>query len=191
MAQLLKRIVVSQRSNVLIEDLGVFFRNRGDSRDLLGNTLPGKNYTKFSLEKICSSRSLDSLVKSGHLKIFDENGTELSSVSGGSGERSTNLATLKDLDDLPTGNDLGYTNYSFVGDGGTTYSVRDISGISSIRFKSNSTIIYLNGLPISRGVDYEEDGNLYEFSLIDIGSSGLPVIPNSQDQFTIIFNRIQ
>lgn len=132
MAQLLKRIVVAQKPNILIEDLGpsgVFLRNQGDARDLLSQFLDGKNRFRFTLEQVCNSRSLDNLIKRGHVKLFDENGTELNNAAGGTAERATNLATLKDVDEATGGGGassfllLTDTPSSYVGVAGQTIRV--------------------------------------------------------------------
>jgi len=146
MAQLLKRIVVAQKPNILIEDLGpsgVFLRNQGDARDLLSQFVDGKNRYKFTLQDVCSSRSLDNLIKRGHIKLYDERGTELNSTSGGSAERATNLATLKDVDESDGGEASNFLNLtdtpsSYLGNAG--YLVRVNSNLNGLEFVYGESI---------------------------------------------------
>lgn len=245
MAQILKRIVVAQRPNVLIEDLhpkdsnrGVFLRRVGDARDLLAPDATGKSF--FTIEQVTASKSLDNLVKRGHLKLYDENGTELDNAAGGQAERATNLATLKDVDEATgTGGSGGHTiqdessdlpqrtNLSFQGsnvtvtddaannrtivtiadgaeveeaqgpyfwtaDGSTIYNLRDagITNNASLDYIENSLEVFLNGQQLKRDVEYEEilDGSeRYRFQFIDVGTTGLPKIPNSLEDLSVVY----
>lgn len=149
MAQLLKRIVVAQRSNVVISDLGtgVYLKNTGDSIDLLNRKINNESVVRFTLEQICRSRSLDSLLKTGYIKIYDENNKELSILSGESGERSTNLATLNDIDNTGV---LGWVDYN---DSGTKETPLLISENSWTQITNDGQGIYsvTDYLPSSYG----------------------------------------
>ena len=92
MSTILKRIVVSQVPNVLIEDLSILLRAKGDSINLLEPDVKGR--PKRTLEQISHSTSLDGLVKAGKLKLYDENGLEL---TGTDALRATEVATLHDI----------------------------------------------------------------------------------------------
>jgi len=89
MAQQLKRIVRAELPNVLIEDLKVFLDKEGDSIDLIGPDVTGKPMR--TLEAVCRSISLDTLLSLGHLTLWDENGVQL---TGTTMLQATNLATM-------------------------------------------------------------------------------------------------
>lgn len=89
--QQLKRIVVAVNGPVLIPDLKVFLRSKGDSRDLLATEVTGA--TRISLSDLTESNDLDSLIQIGELDLYDENGNKLTGVTA---LRATNLATLND-----------------------------------------------------------------------------------------------
>ena len=91
MTQVLKRIVRAEISGVLIEDLKVFLKRSGDSIDLIGPDVLGKPIR--TLEEVCRSISLDSLLSLGHLTLWDENGDQ---ITGTDMSRATNLSTLID-----------------------------------------------------------------------------------------------
>ena len=89
MSEILKIIVKSEIPNVLIEDSGVFLDNKGDSIDLIGKDVRGKPFR--SLEKVCSSISLDNLVKLGYLTLWNKDGIQMIGLNI---EKLTNLATI-------------------------------------------------------------------------------------------------
>lgn len=91
MAELLKRIIVAQVSNVYISDIAVSLRKKGDAVDLL--KLTDQKGRLFPVEKIAASKDLDDAIASGSVKLFDENGTELSGIEA---QKATNLSTLRD-----------------------------------------------------------------------------------------------
>ena len=93
MSELLKRIVIAQKPAVLIEDLGLFLRHQGDAINLLAPDIKGRPVR--TMEQICASRSLDTLVQNGALKLYDENGIELNGLDA---RMATNLATLNDVE---------------------------------------------------------------------------------------------
>jgi hypothetical protein len=82
-------IQVKQPEIRIPEDLKIFLDRKGDSINLIGPDVKGKPLR--SLEKVCASISLDSLVKSGKLTLWDQEGTQ---ITGSDIERATNLATL-------------------------------------------------------------------------------------------------
>jgi len=84
MAELLKRIVRSTITNVVLADLGIKLRNIGDSLDLL---------SQRSFNQIMASKSLDEAISAGWVELIDESGDILSTVNA---FRGSNFATLKD-----------------------------------------------------------------------------------------------
>lgn len=91
MAELLKRIIVAQVPNVYISDISVSLKRKGDAVDLL--KLTDQRGRLFPVEKIAASRDLDNAVANGSVKLFDENGNELSGIEA---QKATNLSTLRD-----------------------------------------------------------------------------------------------
>lgn len=100
MSQILKRIIKSTVNNVLIQDLGVFLRNSGDSVDLLAYDATGQPRKKRTLEEITKSVNLDRLVSQGKVTLWNEDGVQL---TGTTAVRATNLATLADSTGSGTG----------------------------------------------------------------------------------------
>jgi len=91
MAQLLKRIIRAEIPNVILQDLHIHLKRKGDSIDLLALDVQGNPIR--SLERICASAPLDALIKAGKLSLWDEHGHQLTGVDI---EKATNLATLHD-----------------------------------------------------------------------------------------------
>lgn len=95
MSEVLKRIIVAQTNNVLVEDLKILLRRRGDSIDLLAPQISDKGRSKRSLQEICNSTALDVLISNGNLKLYDENGNQLTGLDA---KKATNISTLINQD---------------------------------------------------------------------------------------------
>jgi len=91
MAQLLKRIIRAEIPNVILQDLHIHLKRKGDSIDLIGPDVKGRPIR--TLEEVCRSVPLDNLIADGSLTLWDEDGTQLSGLTA---KRATNLATLND-----------------------------------------------------------------------------------------------
>jgi len=170
MSELLKRIIVAQIDNVLIEDLGekgVFLRKKGDSRDLLSQYVVGKNKFKFTLQDICSSRSLDNLIKRGHLKLYDENGNELGNDAGGDAEKSTNLATLKDVYD-----NIGGNNSS---------SINDLNDVTVNSPEDGDILIYGQSYDYGIESQWSNINGLDYFTALNFGKSPIRIEVSDSD----------
>jgi len=80
--------------------------------------------------------------------------------------------------------------------GGPIYDIRhaDISNDTEEEYEEKSMQIFLNGQELTRDIDYEEilDGSsYYRFQIINIGTTGLPEYPDSNDMFSIIYRTPQ
>jgi len=80
--------------------------------------------------------------------------------------------------------------------GGPIYDIRhaDITNDSGVEYEEDSLQIFLNGQELTRDVDYEEtvDGGFYyRFEIINVGTTGLPEYPDSNDVFSIVYRTPQ
>jgi len=134
MAELLKRIIEARVPNVFINDLKVKLRNVGDSIDLL--TFQKPDGTRYGLEDLAASRDLDSSIASGHVYLYNEDGTLL---TGTNAQQATNLSTLYDAGsggggDVPSSRTIATTS-PLLGGGdlsaNRTISLAGLSGLGS------------------------------------------------------------
>ena len=98
MAELLRRVIISQVPNVFIQDLDIKLRNVGDSIDLLKPIIAGTNSkkTRRTLEQIGASHDLDTALANGWIRLIDQDGIEITSLTDQL--RATNLLTLRESD---------------------------------------------------------------------------------------------
>ena len=87
---LTKRIIEAQRDNVVIQDLNITLKNKGDRTNLLARDYFGRTLRK--LQEITKSRDLDTLLGDNSLFLYDENNNLL---SGYTPVKSTELAAAR------------------------------------------------------------------------------------------------
>lgn len=193
MAQLLKRIVVAQRPNVVISDLGQgVFLKKNEPVDLLNRVINNQIVVRFTLEDLCKSRSLDSALKTGAVKLYDEEYKELGSISGGEGERSTNLATIKDVNSGGVRLTVDYNDSST-----SAESPLNLVGATWTDIPNNGAGPYtnVNHLPDHFGSLIDGDTGYIDLSSLSVGDTVLirndfriiPAINGSYVQFRIGF----
>jgi len=156
MSNLLKRIVVSQVPNVLIEDLSIILRGKGDSINLLEPDVKGR--PKRTLEQISHSTSLDRLVKAGKLKLYDENGTEL---TGTDALKATEVATLHDI--TSSGGAVASVNGEI---GVVSLSTADIPENTNLYYTDSRVTNLINNTSINDLSDVDTTG--FSLSINDI-----------------------
>lgn len=156
MVQVLKRIVRAEIPAVLIEDLGVFLRHKGDSRDLLAADY--KNRTRFTVQQICKSNSLDNLVKRGFLTLWDEDGLQITGDE--EIEKATNVATLRNSGSGGVGAIAKRViQESFTASGGEVSFT-----LTNTPLYENGVIMFVNGNNQVYGTDYTASGTTVTWS---------------------------
>jgi len=147
---LLKRIIKAENNLVILQDLQIRLR-RGESINLLAPDIKGR--TIRTLEDICESTSLDNLIKSGDLTLWDENGIQLTSLTA---LRATNIATLKDVDEATGTGGTGTATYLINADGGKADSIYE--GIPIIDGGNVDNLT--DGLPFINGSEAVDGGGI-------------------------------
>jgi len=164
MSQILCRIVRAEVNGVLIQDLGVFLRNAGDSVDLLAYDATGQPRKKRTLEEITKSVNLDRLISQGKLTLWDENGNQL---TGTTAVRATNLATLADSTGSGSGtSDVDeHEDLSDMPDTSGTNTNHDTRYVAKVQDDTPTTPVPFEGMI---WYDKDADGSIaitYEISL--------------------------
>lgn len=84
--------------------------------------------------------------------------------------------------------------YFWIPDGSTVYNIRSsgITNNASADYDENSLEVFLNGQQLTRDLDYEEilDGSeRYRFQFINVGTTGLPILPSTEDRLSIVYRQ--
>ena len=82
--------------------------------------------------------------------------------------------------------------FFWAADGSTIYDIRSagITNDAAADYDENSLQVYLNGVQLTRDVEFEEilDGSEhYRFQFIDIAGTGLPALPDATDQLALTY----